>query len=97
MAYTKLELGALPPGFFADETEYGMSVYTTNQFEGAPIKNDTPIVKAKESPGDKNRIGTTGVVIGSLDAGEGRVGYFVRWDSEPHIPVFVSDFKIQAR
>ncbi|WP_028165983.1 hypothetical protein [Bradyrhizobium elkanii] len=80
-------------GFLTKQTPFGVAHYTTDQAESA-IANGTPIVKVLSEKGDKNPVGSKGVVIGSILDGRDIVGYFVEWESTPDVPVFVADQKI---
>lgn len=77
-------------------TPYGIATWHDDQAEGA-MPNGTRIKKIFCEKGDANKIGTTGIVRGSMrgvlhDANV--IGYFVFWDTTPNIPVFVAGFKI---
>ena len=72
--------------------------YYSGQAPGA-LKNGTRIEKINSKPGDGNRDGTQGTVIGSIGPGQidGRpaYGYWVEWDTFPDTPVFVADYRIR--
>ena len=75
-------------------------IYSDIDSPGAPIKKGEHIIKIKSEEGDSHPIGTRGVIVGSLGPlnWENRTdvyGYFVKWETDPLIPVFVTDFKIK--
>jgi len=68
--------------------------FTTQQAKGA-MPNGTRIVKVKTEKGDANPVGTKGVIVGSLGHPSlADIGYFVKWDSAPDIPMVVLSWKI---
>lgn len=72
--------------------------FTRHQAKGA-IANGTDIAKKLSEPGDSQKDGTRGVVLGSIthpDIQGGAVLYFVEWRTLPRVAVAVIDFKIEA-
>lgn len=77
--------------------------FVRDQAAGA-IPNGHRIVKMNTQPGDLNRDGATGTVIGSIDvvkaapslANEHRTRYlyFIEWDEMPKVVVAIKDFRI---
>lgn len=67
----------------------------TGHAKGA-IPNGTRIKKVFSEDGDANKVGTEGVVIGSIHHPDVGFGYFVEWDTFPGLPVFVVEKKISA-
>lgn len=69
--------------------------FTTQQAAGA-IQNGTRIRKITAEHKDAHPVGSLGTVLGSLQAQEGKLLYFIEWDATPRCAVAVADFKIVA-
>lgn len=69
--------------------------YTTDQAPGA-LRNGTIVEKISTEPGEAHKNGDRAVIIGSLPEvpGLGR-GYFVAWNDEPDVPMFVLSTRIR--
>lgn len=67
--------------------------FTTQQAGGA-IPNGTRIRKITTEHKDAHPVGSIGTVLGSLEAQEGKLLYFIEWDARPRWAVAVADFKI---
>jgi hypothetical protein len=88
------------------EHEGYVGSFTRSTAPGA-IPNGARIVKALEEPGDAHKIGDLGTVLGSIGVPESAgkelrikfpglklYGYFVEWDDQPKVAVFVAGPKI---
>jgi hypothetical protein len=86
----------VPPGWHAIPTEYGMAVFTRQQYERAEIPNGTRVRKINTKPGDVYVDGWEGVVIGSAghESLDPEVGYFVIWDGS-EIPIGTIGSKLE--
>ena len=67
--------------------------YVIGEYPGA-MKNGTRVVKVFAEPGDAHPLGALATGIGSMGHPSGGVGYFVIWDGEPGVPVFVMAKKL---
>ena len=77
-------------------------VFTRKQADGA-YPNGTRVMKVFVEPGDSHGLGARATVLGSIKAPEPitingftqQYGYFVEWDSNPRVAVFVTEVKIR--
>lgn len=58
------------------------------------IKNGRPIVKTVSEAGDRNPVGTKGVVLGSIFSTDHGLAYWVEWDHSPRHAIFIVAKKI---
>jgi len=73
-------------------------LFTRNQDNGA-IPNGTRIKKVNSEPGDANRDGARGTVLGSLRAPDVMGGlrfYFIEWDAKPRVAIGCMATKVEA-
>lgn len=71
-----------------------MGVFTTDQAPGC-LPNGTRIEKTTYEPGEHQRMGQTGTVLGSVTVPEKGPAYFVEWDSMPQAAYLVTARKIR--
>lgn len=73
-------------------------IYSVAHAAGA-FANESRVRKCKFFAGDQAPLGALATVVGSigpLDAGPVmEYGYYVRWDADPEIPVFVRGCKLE--
>src|SRR5258708_6173907 len=67
--------------------------------EGA-IPNETRIVKTNSDPGDSYPDGTGGIILSNqyledITAAKDKYGYFVLFDPDPKVPVFIQGNRIR--
>lgn len=78
------------------------AAYTTEEEPAAKWRNGTRVTKLDEQAGDFTQLGTYGTVIGSIRMPEtapeqfrGQIGYFIRWDNNPGLPVFTREIRLK--
>lgn len=70
--------------------------FTREQSFHAKYKNGSRVAKVRTEKGDTNPIGVTGTILGSISHPEFGVGYFIEWDHQPRLAVFVVEWKLGA-
>lgn len=69
-------------------------MFTRHQYDGA-ITNGTRVVKIQSEAGDAHPVGSLATVLGSVGHPGIGIGYFVEWDDQPRMAVFVAGVKIE--
>jgi hypothetical protein len=53
------------------------------------------VEKCNSQPQDRHRDGARGVVVATLGPVDILLGYFVRWDDLPNVPVFIAYTRVR--
>ena len=70
--------------------------FTRAQAPEAAYRNGARVVKMLHEHGDTTPLGSEGTVLGSIYYPGGGVAYFIEWDHQPRLAVFVVEAKIEG-